>query len=70
MIIDQLYQRLKELSPADPIQMNSFVVVDFQKFLEAHYSMLKGNPGNKRYKPYYDRLVQVYEKFFEKKELD
>jgi hypothetical protein len=70
MIIDQLHQRLKQLNPPPPIKMRGWSIVDFDKFLEAHYSMLKGNPGNKRFKPYYDRLVEVYEKFFEKKELD
>ncbi len=34
-------------------------IVDFDKFKDGHLNFLKGNPKNKTYMPYYDRLKKV-----------
>lgn len=41
------------LNPAEKI-------FGLETFLKSHISILKRNSGNKRYKPYYDRLYKVY----------
>ena len=33
-----------------------------KKFIETHFSFLESNSGNERFKPYYDRLLEVYNK--------
>ena len=37
-------------------------IKDVPDFIKTHLSYLKGNSGNKRYQPYYDRLFKVYKK--------
>lgn len=36
------------------------VIIDPQKFVKSHLNALKGNPGNKTFLPYYDRIVKLY----------
>jgi hypothetical protein len=38
------------------------LVVDPKSFIENHLSFLKCNPGNRRYLPYYNRLLEFYTK--------
>ena len=35
-------------------------IVDLKKFTETHLQVLKSNSGNNSYKPYFDRLLKVY----------
>lgn len=35
-------------------------VTDLKKFVDTHISILKANPGNKRFLPYYERLYKAY----------
>jgi len=37
-------------------------IIDQEKFIKSHLKALKSNPGNKLYLPYYDRLLNFYEK--------
>lgn len=47
--------------PPDTVKIDSATtVINPSKFVKSHLSILKNNPGNKRYKPYYDRLVVLY----------
>jgi hypothetical protein len=50
--------------PTDPVQLDpedpATVVTNPEKFVSHHLSVLKNNPGNMRFKPYYDRLVEFY----------
>lgn len=38
------------------------VIKDLKRFVSTHIKVLKCNPGNIAYKPYYDRLNKVYNK--------
>lgn len=42
-----------ELEPATTI-------LDQKKFLKTHINTLRSNSGNKRFRPYYDRLLKLY----------
>lgn len=47
--------------PAGPIQLSpGQVITDPKKFVSAHLSILKNNPGKRRFMPYYDRLVAFH----------
>lgn len=35
-------------------------IIDPARFIESHFNVLRGNPGNKRMLPYYERLEQFY----------
>lgn len=35
-------------------------VVDVNKFIRSHIDILRGNPGNYLFRPYFDRLYAVY----------
>lgn len=37
-------------------------IIDLQKFITINISILRANSGNPRYKPYFDRLLKVYNK--------
>lgn len=37
-------------------------VLNFEKFIETHLYILKSNAGNKRFMPYYQRLLIAYHK--------
>lgn len=39
---------------------NHTKITDLETFVNSHISILKANPGNKRYLPYYERLYKVY----------
>lgn len=41
-------------------------IFDLKKFVDSHIATLKSNPKNKRFEPYYDRLLNVY-LYFKKK---
>lgn len=48
--------------PDDPIRLNGCTVVLFPKdFIKTHISYLKNNSGKRIFKPYYDRLLSMYE---------
>jgi hypothetical protein len=60
MKIDDLYNQLKQMSPETPLKTSFGTITNFEVFLNAHYSMLKANSGKWRFKPYYDRMLIVY----------
>lgn len=35
-------------------------ILDVEKFVNNHISILEANSGKARYKPYYDRLLKLY----------
>lgn len=37
-------------------------ITDQKKFIKSHLNALNGNPGNKTFLPYYNRLVEFYKK--------
>lgn len=50
-------QKLKN----EPIRLNQATVISNpEKFVESHLNYLKSNKGNRIYKPYFDRLLQLY----------
>ena len=45
----------------DTIELNECTkITDLKTFLDSHISILKNNPGNKTYMPYFKRLYKVY----------
>lgn len=36
-------------------------ITNLEQFVKTHVSILESNPGKARYKPYYDRLLKVYQ---------
>lgn len=44
------YDNEIQVSPAEK-------VTDVSKFIDTHISMLEGNPGNRTFLPYYERLL-------------
>ena len=37
------------------------LIIDIKKFVQSYLLVLKGNPGKKRFIPYFDRLNKFYE---------
>lgn len=44
-----------------PVELNSSTrIIDTEKFVQAHITILKNNSGNRVYLPYYLRLEKLY----------
>lgn len=56
----ELFDNLKKMDPKVPLKMPKYTIHDFHQFVDSHYAFLNGQPGNKRYQPYYIRLLEVY----------
>ena len=59
--IEEVERFLKDTTlPEDPIRINSYsTITDFQKFFKGHMGFVKANNGNKTYRPYMDRLIEL-----------
>jgi hypothetical protein len=63
MRLDQLEMELKKIEIPKSIKIKSDLnIIDCQKFIDSHLTILKANSGNKRFIPYYNRLILFYEK--------
>lgn len=62
MGIDELVKWVETLDAIpSKITLNSFTVItNVPKFFDGHISVLKSHPGDRRYIPFYKRLLKVY----------
>jgi hypothetical protein len=61
MRLDQLEKELKKIELPKSIKIKSDLnIIDCQKFVDSHLTILKANSGNKRFIPYYNRLLLLY----------
>ena len=59
MHISELKIKLKNIKIKE-VQLDSATFVsDVPKFIDTHISFLERNSGNKKFKPYYDRLMKL-----------
>ena len=67
MHLDQLIVELKKIEFPETIEIGKhFTITNVSRMIESHYSILKANgsnPKKKLFKPYYDRLLMLHEKF-------
>ena len=63
MQLDELEKELEKIELPDQIILNkATTITDPKNFIETHISILRANSGKRRFKPYYDRLLEVYNK--------
>lgn len=60
MKLVDLEQKLKEIEEFKNLNLKDGTITDPQKFIELNISYLKAQSGNRRYLPYYDRLLEFY----------
>ena len=60
MKLDILEQKLKEIKEFKNLNLKDGTISDPQKFIELNISYLKSQSGNRRYLPYYTRLLEFY----------
>lgn len=61
MSVNDLEREFKKLSLPKTLVFNQCTtIIDVEKFIDVHITTLKANSGNKRFLPYYDRLLKVY----------
>jgi hypothetical protein len=58
--LPELIDKLDKIKFPDEIQVGNVWYRNPRKMADYHIWYLKANPGNKRYKPYYDRLLELY----------
>ena len=46
----------------ETIDMNFYKILNVKKMIDSHMALVKANPGNARYFPFWDRLVAVAQK--------
>jgi len=67
MHLDELIIELRKIDFPEVIEIGKhFIINDVSKMIDCHYSILKANgsnPKKKVFKPYYDRLLMLHEKF-------
>lgn len=44
----------------ETLDMNFYKILNVKKMIDSHLALLKSNPGNARYLPFWDRLVSVH----------
>lgn len=44
----------------DTLDMNFYKITNVKKMIDSHLALLKANPGNARYLPFWNRLVAVH----------
>lgn len=63
MKLEQLEKELSKFEIPDKLIVKKDLnIIDCTKFLDSHLTILKANSGNKRFIPYYNRLILFYEK--------
>lgn len=60
MKLAELEQKLKEIKEFKNLNLKDGKINDPQKFIEINISYLKSQSGNRRYLPYYYRLLEFY----------
>ena len=60
MKLVDLEQKLKEIEEFKNLNLKDGTITDPQKFINLNISYLKAQSGNRRYLPYYDRLLEFY----------
>ena len=60
MKLQQLEQKLKEITEFKNLNLSHGKITDPKKFIELNISYLKYQSGNRRYLPYYERLLEFY----------
>lgn len=60
MKLSELETKLKEITEFKNLNLTHGKITDVKKFIDLNISYLKSNPKNKRYLPYYDRLLEFY----------
>lgn len=52
----------------EPYRSGCELIENPKRFVESHIAYLEANPGNPRYKPYYERLLKYYNYVREQRE--
>ena len=60
MKLAELETKLKEITEFKNLNLSHGKITDPKKFIELNISYLKANSGNRRYLPYYERLLEFY----------
>ena len=56
--LDRLEKELKEMSFPEQVKISKCeVVTNVPQMIDSHVKTLRGNPGNKLFMPYYERLI-------------
>ena len=56
--LDRLEKELKEMTFPEQVRISKCeVVTNVTQMIDSHVKTLRGNPGNKLFMPYYDRLI-------------
>ena len=60
----ELLKLLEQLDPYKTYKLdNGTTIINVEKFVNSHLKYLESNPGNKRFMPYYLRLLEFFEKY-------
>ena len=58
--LNRLEKELKAMTFPEQVRISKCeVVTNVPQMIESHIKILKGNPGNRLYLPYYDRLLML-----------
>ena len=60
MKLDILEAKLKEIKEFKNLYLKHGTISDPQKFIDLNISYLKSQSGNRRFLPYYERLLEFY----------
>lgn len=60
MKLAELETKLKEIKEFKNLNLKDGKITDPQKFIDLNISYLKHQSGNRRYLPYYERLLEFY----------
>lgn len=60
MKLDILEAKLKEIKEFKNLNLSHGTITDPKKFIDINISYLKAQSGNRRYLPYYERLLEFY----------
>ena len=60
MKLDILEAKLKEIKEFKNLNLSHGKITDPQKFIDLNISYLKAQSGNRRFLPYYERLLEFY----------
>lgn len=63
MKLHELKNKLAEIELPERVVLDSVqTVTDPKKMIDSHVKILEANSGKSRYKPYYDRLLCLYQR--------
>jgi hypothetical protein len=61
MKLKELIEELAKISHYKQLSFHFGTIINVDQFLSTHISYLKANTGNKRFIPYYKRLLEFYQ---------